>query len=189
MAVVGSIGMVSARDSNRSLKRMTVGTRDLEVLKSGGVDKYAGYSPLPARASESQCGLALQRIVMQPQSCAQKYMSGAARNIYLPIYQWFVNETLVSTALQFAGDNGVGVEVFDAFGNVLVQITTSGAVGSTETDPFGFDLSRTWALNYPTFLRQEAEGIASITQNIWNVDGQLLTIEIAKDINSLPVIC
>lgn len=154
-----------------------------------------GWSPLPPKASQSQCGLALERIVKQPQTCAQKYMSAPARNVYLPIYNWFgigpYTGTLEQVAAQYSYDNGVGIEIYDAFGRELVYVNTAGTavpVAST-IEPLSVELARTWPLNYPTFLRNEVSGFASITQNVWSADAQLLTIVIFKEVALLPVVC
>lgn len=152
-----------------------------------------GWSPLPPKASASQCGLALERIVRQPQTCAQKYMSGPARNVYLPIYNWFLPSAdavaLAQVAAQFVSNNAVGIEIYDAFGRELVRINPDGTVLDVEVETTSFELARTWPLNYPTFLREEKKGKASITQNVWSADGQILTIVIFKEISLLPVVC
>lgn len=153
-------------------------------------EKDCGWSPLPRDPSESQCSLALQRIVKQPQSCGMKYLSGPARNVYLPIYDWFgANINLV--ALQFASDNGVGVEIYDAFGNELVLISPTGVAltpSATKEVP-SFDVVRTWALNYPTYMISTVEGLGMLAQKVFSVDGQVLVIIISKELNLLPAVC
>lgn len=189
-AIAGSF--VSAeRDYEERAMRKLVSARSLWKKQFEG----EGYSPLPPSPSYSQCLLALDRIVKQPQSCAQKYMSGAARSIYDPIYNWFGFETgilnlnIIQVAIQFSLNNGVSVEVYDAFNKQLANINESGIEIDLENEGLEFDKARTWPLNYPTFVRKEEEGYASITQNIWSVQGQLLTIVIAKRLELLPVVC
>lgn len=156
-----------------------------------------GWSPLPPKASLSQCSLALERVVKQPQSCPQQYMSSAARAVYLPIYNWFIPETditntnLESVAIQFSKDNSVGVRIYDAFGKVIVDIGTDSVPNTLPGNPTNvpFQLGRTWALNYPTFLRDEPNDVASISQNVYSIKAQLLTIEVYKELNLLPVVC
>lgn len=155
-----------------------------------------GWSPLPPKASNSQCSLALDRIVKQPQNCGQKYMSAAARSVYDPIYNWFdfeagvLADNVIEVAIQFAKNNGVGVAVYDAFDKLLANVDESGNIIIGMPAPnLTFNLARTWPLNYPTFVRNEIEGIASITQNIWSVQGQLLTVVISKSTGLLPVVC
>lgn len=156
-----------------------------------------GWYPLPAKASLSQCTLALERIVKQPQSCPQKYMSTAARAVYSPIYNWFITETLpgnlnlIQVAIQFTRDNTVGVKIYDAFGKLIVHVGTDGAVIVLPGTPTNlpFLLGRTWALNYPTFLRDDFNDIASISQNVYSNGGKILTIEIYKELALLPVVC
>lgn len=156
-----------------------------------------GWYPLPRKASLSQCSLALLRIVKQPQSCPQQYMSSAARAVYLPIYNWFISEpgllnaNLEQVAIQFSRDNSVGVRIYDAFAKVIVDIGTDSTANILPADPSNlvFQLGRTWALNYATFLRDEPNEIASISQNVYSVEGELLTIEIYKELSLLPVVC
>ena len=156
-----------------------------------------GWSPLPPKPSGSQCLLALDRIVKQPQSCAQKYLSGAARSVYDPIYNWFGYETgvittnVVEVAIQLSMNNGVAVEVYDAMNYLIANIDSTGSVLPLPLAPttLSFNIARTWPLNYPTFVRNEESGFASITQNVWSVQGQLLTVVISKAISLLPVVC
>lgn len=149
-----------------------------------------GGSPLPKEPSESQCALALQRIVKQPQNCGQKYLSGAARSVYLPIYNWF-DLDVSAVALQYANDNGVGVEVYDAFGNEIAAVNTIGKVQSPSPVPETYNVGsgRTWALNYPTYYTVASLGLAFLAQNIYSVDGQVLLIVISKELTLLPQVC
>lgn len=152
-----------------------------------------GWSPLPPKASFSQCSLALERIVKQPQSCAMKYMSGPARNVYSPVYNWFADSEeidVVSVAQEFALQNGVAVEVYDAFGNEIANVDDAGNILPNDSTKFvGFELARTWALNYATFVRDEDKGVASIAQNVLSVRGQMLTVVISKSTALLPIVC
>ena len=168
-------------------------------LLSTHLDRYnfadcSGYSFVPSKSSVSQCSLALELIAKQPQSCAQKFLSGSARNIYLPTYNWFVGslDQLQQYAIQFSLDNVVGVEIYDAFGVQIVKVSTSGILLPLDTPnpaSVSFELVRSWSLNYPTFLREESDNEGSITQNIWSVSGELLTIKVMKELNLLPAIC
>lgn len=180
-------GEVSGRDyERRARKNLMAGERC--KAKTAVLD---GWSPLPCKASSSQCSLALQRIVKQPQSCAQSYMAGVARNVYLPIYQWFSEAvSVVDTATQFALNTGVSVVVYDPFGNQEANIAADGTENSL-VDPtnLSYQLARTWALNYPSFVRVEAVNTAFIAQNVWDSDGRLLTVVIGKALNLLPVVC
>lgn len=189
--LAASTSVSAGRDYERkAAKNLLVGQWENEELENG-------WCPLPPKASGSQCLLALERVVKQPQTCPQKYMSGAARAVYLPIYNWFINENgtgndqLGEVAVQFSRDNGVGVEIYDAFGNEIVNVGTDGVMQSLPltTEPLSFELARTWALNYPTFLRDEPNQIASITQNVYSVEGELLTIVIYKELSLLPIVC
>lgn len=154
-----------------------------------------GWSPLPPKASYSQCLLALERIVRQPQSCAQKYMSGAARTVYDPIYNWFafgsgvVDTNVVDVSVQFALNNGVSVEVYDAFNQQIANVDASGNVLTLVQSGLGINVARSWALNYATFVRNETAGYASITQNVWSAQGQLLSVSISKPLVLLPIVC
>ncbi len=153
----------------------------------------AGYQILPPKASPAQCNLALQRISQQPRSCAEQYMARTARNVYLPIYLWFESDQLTQTAAQFSLDNGVAVEVSDAFGNILVETTSTGTIVNA-TFPIApnnveFDEARTYALNYPTFLRDENEEVGKIQQIVFNDDAEMLLVEIMVPLNQLPVVC
>lgn len=187
------LASVSAdRDYDRRAKKSLVAAHSLleEAVEIGG------YCPLPPRPSGSQCSLALERIVKQPQSCAMKYLSKAARNVYSPVYNWFylqdteAGDNIVLTAQQLSVNNGVGVEVYDAFGNEVANIDQSGNIMTPDVDKeMGIELARTWPLNYPTFVRENEEGVASIAQNVWSIRGQLLTVVIYKDLNLLPVVC
>lgn len=192
ISLLSASSSVSAgRDYDRKAAKSLI-TKQCEI---GGCDN--GWSPLPSKASMSQCSLALERIVKQPQSCPQKYMSSAARAVYSPIYNWAINEDapgnlkLEQVAIQFSRDNSVGVKIYDAFGNIVAHVGTDSLpknpVGSPDNLPF--QLSRTWALNYPTFLRDEANETASISQNVYEEDGYLWTIEIYKELSLLPVVC
>lgn len=148
-----------------------------------------GWSPLPPKASYSQCSLALERIVKQPQSCAQKYMSNAARAVYSPVYLWF-SDSVDGFAQQFARENGVGIIVYDAFGINLVTCDSSGNFEApTDLNTVPVMIARTWALNYPTFARYEEDGVAFLVQNVYNFDGQMLTIALFKELTELPVVC
>ncbi len=166
-----------------------------QSLLEQAVENDAGYSPLPPKASFSQCSLALERIVKQPQSCAMKYLSGPARNVYSPVYNWFTNDpnvTIVQVAQQFALDNGVAVAVYDAYANQIANVDENGNILVVDPNVMvGFELARTWALNYGTFVRDEEseDAVASIAQNVWNVRGELLTVVISKPVNVLPVVC
>lgn len=193
LSVLSLSNLVSSRRKyeRRAMRNLMAGQALLEQI----VENDGGYSPLPPKASYSQCALALERIVKQPQSCAMKYLSAPARNVYSPIYNWFTTGdevTIEQVAQQFAFDNGVGVEVYDAFGNEIAQVDENGNI--LPVDPnvtVGFELARTWALNYATFVREEEseEAAASIAQNVWNVRGELLTVVISKPVNVLPVVC
>lgn len=152
----------------------------------------AGYQILPPKASPAQCNLALQRITQQPRTCAEQYLAQTARNVYLPIYRWFLDP--VASALQFSSENGVSVEVSDAFNDILVETTAAGAVVPDKVFPvaankLNFDRARTFALNYATFERDEASGLGKLQQIIYNDDGQLLMIQISVPLTNLPVIC
>lgn len=188
-----TVAISAKKDYERTaMKKLMVRTDGLEVLKNGG-EKACGWSGLPLKASSSQCGLALERIVRQPQSCAQMYMSDAARNIYLPIYLWFSttdgDSNVQAVAQQFSLDNGVGVEVYNVMGVEVALIETNGTIGTPVSTGLSFEVSRTWALNYPTFLRSEKINEAAIAQNIWNEKGEMFTVVIYKQLNLLPVIC
>lgn len=163
-----------------------------QKAKQGGRDY--GYQILPSKASPAQCNLALQRISQQPRSCAEQYMARTARNVYLPVYDWFNPNLLTQTAQQFSLDNGVAVEVTDAFGQVLVETTAAGAVVAA-TYPVAatnvqFDQGRSQALNFPTFVRDESqEGNGAIQQIIFNDDAQMLLVQIVVPLAQLPVVC
>ena len=178
--------VTSTRDyDRRAMKSLVAGQSLLERAIEIG-----GYCPLPPKASFSQCSLALERVVKQPTSCAMQYMSGAARSVYLPIYNWFTDGSVDAVAQQFSYDNGVGVEVYDAFGNQIAQIDAAGNILAPNPIPMlGLELARTWPLNYPTFARNEDTGLALLAQNVWSVRGELLTIVISKNINVLPIVC
>lgn len=148
-----------------------------------------GWSPLPPKASYSQCSLALERIVKQPQSCAQKYMSNAARAVYSPVYLWF-GDNIDYFAQQFARENGVGIMIYDAFGINLVSYDSAGnPEATTNLENVPFMIARTWGLNYPTFARYEEDGVAFLVQNVYNFDGQMLTVALKKQLTELPVVC
>ena len=151
--------------------------------------EVGGGSPLPRKPSESQCSLALQRIVKQPQNCGQKYLSGAARNVYLPVYNWFGND-VVQVAQQYALDNGVGVEVYDAFGSEVASISTTGTVLTPSTEKtFNIATERTWALNYPTYYTSSSTGLGYLAQNVYSFDGKILLVVISKELVLLPQVC
>ena len=88
-------------------------------------------------------------------------------------------------------NNGVAVEVYDAMNYLIANIDSTGSVLPLPLAPttLSFNIARTWPLNYPTFVRNEESGFASITQNVWSVQGQLLTVVISKAISLLPVVC
>lgn len=181
-----------------NLKALTAGQPEPKYLKVGagcGINSrdrcgYEQWSTLPKKASESQCSLALQRIAQQPRSCAQQYLARIARNVYLPFYQWFENNA--TTAVQFASDNAVAVELTDAFGNIFLHVDALGTV-TTYADgtnlSTSFDTYRTLAINYPTFLREEYAGVAVLQQIVYNTDGRLLLVQISKSLTELPVVC
>jgi len=189
----------TARNNSKDYKRRAAKhlmTGQLCKAKVGAID---GWSPLPSKASSSQCSLALQRIVKQPQSCAQSYLSGPARNVYLPIYKWFSDATdltVVDVAVQFATDNSVAVTVYNCMGDMVANVTELGTVlALVPTTNLSYQLARTWALNFPSFVRfvidasSPDDGTAFIAQNVWNFDSQLLTVVISKPLNVLPVVC
>ena len=189
-ALTGTIVSAERDYEQRAMKKL-VSAQSLLQKKF----ECEGWSPLPHKPSYSQCLLALERIVKQPQSCAQKYMSGAARTVYDPIYNWFNfgsgidKGNVIAVAIQFAMNNAVAVQVYDAFNREIANIDASGNQLPLEDDGLGFDMTRTWALNYPTFVRNEEQAFASITQNVWSVQGQFLTVTISKPISLLPIVC
>lgn len=153
----------------------------------------AGYQILPEKASPAQCNLALQRITQQPRSCAEQYMARTARNVYLPIYDWF--QQPVASAGQFGADTGVSVTVVDSFNNpIAVGLPNGSGSAVTKSDlpifnSLPFMQARSWALNYPTFIRDEAVEQASIDQVVYSDDGQLVTVIITMPVSVLPVVC
>lgn len=152
-----------------------------------------GYQILPPHASPAQCNLALQRIAQQPRSCAEQYMARAARNVYLPIYDWFDPEQLANNAAQYSLDNGVAIKVSDAFGKLLVE---TAADGSVVPAPYPipavnveFTEARTFALNYPTFVRDEVNSLGRLQQIVYGADAQMVLVEIMVPLSQLPVVC
>lgn len=193
--IISLLAASSSVSAGRNYERKAA--KNLVVGQLAAEAAECGWYPLPEKASLSQCTLALERVVKQPQSCPQKYMSGAARAVYLPVYNWFTPETgstldnLQQVAIQFSRENGVGVKIYDAFGNEIVHVGTDGTLVPlpVSTTNLPFEVSRTWALNYPTFLRDEPNQLAYIAQNVFNVEGKLLTIAIYKELAVLPVVC
>jgi hypothetical protein len=151
-----------------------------------------GYQILPPKASPAQCNLALQRITQQPRSCAEQYMARTARNVYLPVYNWFKSELVQQTAITFSLENGVSIIVKDVYGYVLASSTPLGVVSvaaGTGPESVPFAAGRTTALNYPTFVREEGDSLGRIAQVVYSDDAQTVLVEITMPLIQLPVVC
>ena len=131
-----------------------------------------------------------------PKLQGQKYMAAAAVPSTIPFTIGSISKPvsplMLSSKLPCNSPRTMVsvLPVYDAFDKLLANVDESGnIIIGTPRPNLTFNLARTWPLNYPTFVRNEIEGIASITQNIWSVQGQLLTVVISKSTNLLPVVC
>lgn len=145
---------------------------------------------LPPKATNAQCKAALRSILYQPQTTASKWIEAQGRDVLSPIYQWFFNGPVV-TAQQYAQNHALNVEVRDAFGFKVADVSADGTINDIahpEPENMYYDVVRSMSTNIPTTNRQYSQGYEWYSINVYNWDGQMYVVSVGAPLATLPVL-